>query len=121
GISDGAERRRSGAASRGAGEALRRRDSGAAGSYGSAGGRAISIYEAGGWHGAFLPRADDRDRRAVASAGGSGNRPAAGRGGLLRRRLDGGAFLPGRNRLRDRRGEFGGPGGDEFREICGAG
>ena len=43
-----------------------------------------------------------------------------GRGRLLRRRRHGSAVLQGRNRLRGGRREFGGSGGDELREVCGA-
>ena len=81
--------------------------------------RAVPHHQARRRQRNLLPRADDRDRRAMAAAGCSGHRSPARRGRLLRRRRDGSAVLQGRNRLRDRRRKFRGPGGHELREICG--
>ena len=46
-----------------------------------------------------------------------GRGAAPGRRNLLRRRSHGSAFMPGRDRLRSGRGEFGGTGGDELRQV----
>ena len=67
----------------------------------------------------FLPRVDDRHRSAMAASRCARNRSLAGSGRLLRRRRDGGDFLRGRNGLRGGRREFGGTGGDEFRQVRG--
>ena len=77
----------------------------------------VPHHQTGGRKRDFVPRADDCDGRAVATAGSSGNQPTARRGHLLWRRRDRGPVMQGRDRLRRGRSKFGGPSRDEFRQI----
>ena len=117
GFPDWAQRRRSGAARGGAGAAFWSGNSVAAGSCGRPHRRFVPDYQVGGWKRNFLSRADDRQRSAVAAAGSSGNRSTARSGCLLWRRRDRSAVLQGRNCIRGRRRQFGGPGRHEFCSV----